>query len=752
LSAIKEYAKKTTQRIKVSNPELADVIAAYEDTTTSFGLGGKKVFCDNGSKHFGRNYFEAFRSSLGLPLGSLPRLDLPRLKPHPDYEPGSYIVVQPVGNSWVNLPEASLQELVDKCSKTSKVVVVGNPKTPKTLKGVEYVLDHDIVAMLRLISYARAVLTPHSASAHIAAGYNVPALIWADLDVRHEMHFEYPGWNKIRISPLATVPELLRALDDLLSGKQLEPIGLTTKTSGRLGNEMFQYAVTRLLAEADGMAFKVPCQHVNKAYPKLEMERGTASSYLHISGDPYYHSYGSCVDLVLANGDKMAEWFPVSDYGRKLLDSIGNPPVVNVRGGDFQDMGWTLGQFYYAEAIKKLSSKPIVITDDPAYAKGLFPDLEIMHTEDDLSVLAHATELVCSYSSFCWWAAFLGKHKLVIVPDKDELFIRSSTALAWTALPCILGEVPSTATTATMTPADIDITGEWKVAHAQWADVIRLDKDGSFIRENAAWDIGTWEASEGKVVLKWKRWDPEEAVIKDGNLVGKRFVATRKWKLKNPKISFCTTCKGRLWQLEQTYIKNIEMAIAEYPNVEFILLDYRSPDGLEEWAKKNLMAYVDKGIVKYFKLYDDLPWHASKSRNMAHRVASGDVLCNLDADNFLEEGYTSRLSMYIGPKMASRIGGNKSLGGRIALYKGDFYDVGGYDESLAPMGHLDNDIDKRLAMAGVAVSLWEAKILPVSNTDEQRAEFCGMSYEECCKISQKKMNENSFMKRIKVNE
>ncbi|KKL80749.1 hypothetical protein LCGC14_2001600, partial [marine sediment metagenome] len=49
------------------------------------------------------------------------------------------------------------------------------------------------------------------------------------------------------------------------------------------------------------------------------------------------------------------------------------------------------------------------------------------------------------------------------------------------------------------------------------------------------------------------------------------------------KISFCTTCMGRLYNLKETLPKNIE-ANGEYPNVEFVILDYNSSDGLGDWV------------------------------------------------------------------------------------------------------------------------------------------------------------------------
>ncbi len=67
---------------------------------------------------------------------------------------------------------------------------------------------------------------------------------------------------------------------------------------------------------------------------------------------------------------------------------------------------------------------------------------------------------------------------------------------------------------------------------------------------------------------------------------------------KHYKISICTTCMDRLAQLKETYIKNIEDNI-NYPNLEFVLLNYNSKDDLDTWAISDLKPYIDKGIVNY---------------------------------------------------------------------------------------------------------------------------------------------------------
>ena len=91
---------------------------------------------------------------------------------------------------------------------------------------------------------------------------------------------------------------------------------------------------------------------------------------------------------------------------------------------------------------------------------------------------------------------------------------------------------------------------------------------------------------------------------------------------------------NRLSHLKKTLEKNICDNLV-YENLEFILLDYNSTDGLENWAKNDLKNYIEKGILKYYRTSEPNSFHRSHSRNVAMKLASGDIVCNLDADNFL---------------------------------------------------------------------------------------------------------------------
>jgi len=102
---------------------------------------------------------------------------------------------------------------------------------------------------------------------------------------------------------------------------------------------------------------------------------------------------------------------------------------------------------------------------------------------------------------------------------------------------------------------------------------------------------------------------------------------------KNYAISFCTTCMGRLYNLKETLPQNIEDNKA-YPNLEFVILDYNSKDNLWEWMSRNMMDHILSGRVSYYRTTEPKYFSMSHSRNIAYKVAKGEIVNNLDADNY----------------------------------------------------------------------------------------------------------------------
>ena len=165
---------------------------------------------------------------------------------------------------------------------------------------------------------------------------------------------------------------------------------------------------------------------------------------------------------------------------------------------------------------------------------------------------------------------------------------------------------------------------------------------------------------------------------------------------KQLKISLCTTCMDRLDSLKQTMPQNINDNI-DYPNVEFVLLDYNSKkDDIGGWVKINLMEYIERGILNYFRTEEPEYFDMSHSRNVAFLAASGDVVNNIDADAFAKKGFAefvNKLANEI-PEKAIFAKSRQLLRGRMGLFRKDFIELlAGYDETnVRHYGHDDANL------------------------------------------------------------
>lgn len=180
------------------------------------------------------------------------------------------------------------------------------------------------------------------------------------------------------------------------------------------------------------------------------------------------------------------------------------------------------------------------------------------------------------------------------------------------------------------------------------------------------------------------------------------------------KISFCVTCMNRLYNLKETLPVNIKNE-AGYPFVEFVILDYNSKDGLGEWMKENMMEHIESGRVSYHRTDKPEYFSMSHSRNIAFKVATGDIVFNLDADNYTAKNqplephsyYLNRLANEAGDRKVIFAKGKRSMHGRVGFFRDEFInDLGGYDEQLLGYGHDDHDLVKRAWALGYSMYWW----------------------------------------------
>lgn len=166
------------------------------------------------------------------------------------------------------------------------------------------------------------------------------------------------------------------------------------------------------------------------------------------------------------------------------------------------------------------------------------------------------------------------------------------------------------------------------------------------------------------------------------------------------KISFCTTCMNRLRYLKKTLPSNIRQN-RSYPFVEFVLLDYNSQDGLEDWAKEQMSEEIKSGVLVYLKTFDPVFFHMSHAKNMASKYSGGDIICNIDADNFVGENFAFYLNNEFNSCNNIYLSGGLPYGsadttGKIILKKSDFFNARGYDERICGYGFEDDDLKSRL--------------------------------------------------------
>jgi len=190
---------------------------------------------------------------------------------------------------------------------------------------------------------------------------------------------------------------------------------------------------------------------------------------------------------------------------------------------------------------------------------------------------------------------------------------------------------------------------------------------------------------------------------------------------KQYKVSICTTCMDRLSDLKQTLPQNIQDNL-DYPNVEFVVLDYNSKkDDVAGWIKSEMMEHITSGKLVYYRTKSNYPYFdMSHSRNVVFLAASGDIVNNVDADAFtpsIEEwGFATYINKLANeqPEKAIFAKSRQLLRGRLGFFKKEFIEIlGGYDETLKGYGNDDANLQNRA---------WELNFKMMSF----RGRFCGI--------------------------
>lgn len=203
LSAARAFARTFPEKEVWCN-FLPELITLFGDNWVKFGSAGTKLWFFRGeaenSREMSMNWAGMALASVGIVPEPSSRMELPQVGPHPRLAVGEpYIVLQPFAKTAKNLSLAQVQDVVEVVRQVLphwKILLVGLPEANKDLKNVDYsFLSPSLIEFLALVRHAKLLLGPRSASAHIAASYDIPAFLWLAGD-HWDWYLDYWGWSR----------------------------------------------------------------------------------------------------------------------------------------------------------------------------------------------------------------------------------------------------------------------------------------------------------------------------------------------------------------------------------------------------------------------------------------------------------------------------------------------------------------------------------------------------------------------------
>lgn len=165
---------------------------------------------------------------------------------------------------------------------------------------------------------------------------------------------------------------------------------------------------------------------------------------------------------------------------------------------------------------------------------------------------------------------------------------------------------------------------------------------------------------------------------------------------------------GRAEHVKKTLARNIrDNPSSEDLEVHFALLNYSSQDDLDAYVKHDpyLSECVGSGVLSYDVFEGATRFHIAHAKNLAAKLCLNNcspsddhILVNLDADNFLGQGFavhiaeifkqTQEPTLVLPSYKINRETPHEERGfmGRIAMRSTDFLHLGGYPESVPGRG------------------------------------------------------------------
>ena len=178
-------------------------------------------------------------------------------------------------------------------------------------------------------------------------------------------------------------------------------------------------------------------------------------------------------------------------------------------------------------------------------------------------------------------------------------------------------------------------------------------------------------------------------------------------------------------------MQTLPQNIAHNKHATFVLLNYNSGDGLHGHILDKHRADIDSGRLVLYSHFEPERFHMAHAKNMAHRCGireDGDILVNLDADNFTGPNFDQWILTQFPAKGEKFLWSNmikgqldRGITGRIAVTRNAFLMVGGYDERFSEWSPDDEDFKCRMRLLGIpSDEIWPQFLRAVRHTDKLR--------------------------------
>ena len=217
---------------------------------------------------------------------------------------------------------------------------------------------------------------------------------------------------------------------------------VTVELRGRLGNQLFQYSICRVMAERLGCEYSIPPEWLGKEIFKCDLggnpytksstvfDEGVNafnSDIFNIGNDTHLFGFWQSEKYFMGYENKIRSWLkldvPSTPYIQKEYCTIH----FRAQDGYLRE-NFVLPVSYFERCKEYVRDKVgphirfVVVTDNPQLSKKYFPNDIIINNDmkTDLAILTHSTYKIISNSSFSWWAAWLGlpNSQLVVAPKR----------------------------------------------------------------------------------------------------------------------------------------------------------------------------------------------------------------------------------------------------------------------------------------------------------------------------------------------